>query len=70
MKSSSWGKLLRAVHESEDGAVSLEMILILGAIALPILIFLITKGWPTIKQYFNSGLQDLTSGSNAAKTSN
>ena len=30
-----------------------------GAIALPILIFVIKFGWPRIKQYFNNGLQDL-----------
>jgi hypothetical protein len=67
MKNSSLWKLLRSVHESEDGAVSLETILILGAIALPILIFLITKGWPTIKQYFNAGLHDLSTGADAAR---
>ena len=70
MKNSSLWKLVRSLHESEDGAVSLETILILGAIALPILIFLITKGWPTIKTYFNSGLQDLSQGADTAKTAN
>ncbi len=60
--------LLRRVHEDEKGAVSLETILIIGAIALPILIFLITVGWPAIKNYFNSGLSDLEAGSDAAKT--
>lgn len=52
-------KLLRRVHNDEQGAVSLETILIIGAIALPILIFLIKVGWPKIKGYFNQGLQDL-----------
>ena len=52
-------KLLRRVHNDEQGAVSLETILIIGAIALPILIFLIKVGWPRIKGYFNQGLQDL-----------
>ena len=51
--------LLRRVHEDEQGAVSLETILIVGAIALPILIFLIKVGWPRVKQYFNEGLDDL-----------
>ena len=52
-------RLLKRVHRDERGAVSLETILIVGAIALPILIFVIKFGWPRIKQYFNSGLQDL-----------
>jgi len=52
-------RLLRRVHNDEQGAVSLETILIIGAIALPILIFLIKVGWPRIKEYFNQGLQDL-----------
>jgi len=59
--------LLRKVHEDEEGAVSLETILIIGAIALPILIFLIRVGWPTIKNYFNRGLQDLQAGADQAQ---
>ena len=51
--------LLRRVHDDEQGAVSLETILIVGAIALPILIFLIKVGWPRVKSYFNEGLEDL-----------
>jgi Flp pilus assembly pilin Flp len=57
--SPSLRKLLRRIHEDEQGAVSLETILIVGAIALPILIFLIKVGWPRIKDYFNQGLDDL-----------
>jgi hypothetical protein len=52
-------ELLRKVHRNEEGAISLETILIIGAIALPILIFLIKIGWPRIKEYFNQGLSDL-----------
>lgn len=52
-------KLLKRLHADDRGAVSLETILIIGAIALPILIFLIRVGWPRIKGYFNQGLQDL-----------
>ncbi len=51
--------LLKKVHQDEEGAVSLETLLIVGAIALPILIFLIKVGWPRVKGYFNQGLQDL-----------
>jgi len=58
--------LLRKVHGNEEGAVSLETVLIVGAVALPILIFLIKVGWPTIKGYFTQGLQDLEQGRNDA----
>jgi Flp pilus assembly pilin Flp len=51
--------LLRKLHEGEEGAVSLETVLIIGAIALPILIFLIKYGWPTVQGYFNSGMTNL-----------
>ena len=51
--------LLRRVHSDEEGAISLETVLIIGAIALPILIFLIKVGWPKVKGYFNQGLEDL-----------
>ncbi len=59
MRTSLLANLLRKVHRDEQGAVSLETILIIGAIALPILIFLIKVGWPRIQAYFNQGLTDL-----------
>jgi hypothetical protein len=65
-KPSLWG-LLREVHENEEGAVSLETILIIGAVALPILIFLIKIGWPKVKDYFNKGMTDLQAGSDSAQ---
>lgn len=68
MKKPSLWSLLRKVHESEEGAVSLETILIIGAIALPILIFLIKIGWPRIKAYFNTGLEELEAGADQGKT--
>lgn len=58
MKTSFWN-LLKRVHGDEKGAVSLETILIIGAIALPILIFLIKVGWPRVKEYFTTGLDEL-----------
>jgi Flp pilus assembly pilin Flp len=61
MKKSSLMKLLRRVHRDEEGAVSLETVLIIGAIALPVLIFLIKVGWPMVKGFFNEGMQDLDS---------
>ncbi|MFG0335487.1 MAG: TadE/TadG family type IV pilus assembly protein [Maioricimonas sp. JB049] len=52
-------RLLQRVHRNEDGAVSLETILIIGAIAIPILIFLLRWGWPRIRDYFNEGMDQL-----------
>ena len=67
-QTSSFRKLLARVHNDERGAVSLETILIIGAVAIPILIFLIKFGWPRIKDYFNDGLQELEEGgTNAAQ---
>lgn len=66
MDEPSLGRLLQKVHRDEQGAVSLETILIIGAIALPILIFLIKVGWPRIKEYFNQGLEDLEEGGRQA----
>lgn len=59
MKKASLRQLLKQIHNDDRGAVSLETILIIGAIALPILIFLIKVGWPRIKGYFTQGLQEL-----------
>ena len=42
--SSPWRRLLLRVHRDERGAVSLETILIIAAIALPILIFILKIG--------------------------
>lgn len=54
-----WLDLLRRVHRDERGAVSFETILIIAAIALPILIFLIRVGWPRIKALWDRGMQDI-----------
>jgi Flp pilus assembly pilin Flp len=67
MREPSLWSLLRKVDQDEDGAVSVETILIIAAIALPILIFLIKVGWPRIKEYFNEGLDDLEQGADDAQ---
>lgn len=54
------------LHRDERGGVSLETILIIGAIALPILIWIIKYGWPKVKNYFDTGLQNLQNSSNNA----
>ena len=56
---SFWRKLWLRLHRDERGAVSLETILIVAAIALPILIYLIKFGWPMIKKYFETGINNL-----------
>ena len=65
MKKFSFRNLLKRVHNDERGAVSLETILIIGAIAIPILVFILKFGWPKIRDYFNQGMDDLqTEGDN------
>ena len=68
--SASIWRLLRKVHHDERGAVSIETILIIAAIALPILIFVIKYGWPRIKLWFNSQMNELEAGSDAAAGKN
>lgn len=55
--------LMNRIHSDEKGGVSLETILIIAAIALPILIFLITIAWPSIQSFFDQGMQELREGS-------
>jgi hypothetical protein len=68
MKINSLPNLLKRIHEDEGGSVSLETILIIWAIALPILIFLWTYGWPTIKNYFTTNLESLQTDANNASS--
>ncbi len=63
-------KLALRVHRDERGAVSLETILIIGAIAIPILIFIIKFGWPRIRGYFDTGLTDLQGGTSKVTNGN
>lgn len=62
----SFRKLLKRVHNDERGAVTLETILIIGAIAIPILVFILKFGWPMIKKLFEDGMDDLESESQDA----
>lgn len=59
-------KLLKRIHRNERGAVSIETILIIAAIALPILIFVIKFGWPRIRAFFDKGMDDLEDGAGGA----
>jgi len=66
MKMNSLMKLLRKIHEDESGTVSLETILIIGAIALPILAFLLLVAWPQIKEWFMNALNSMENNANNA----
>jgi len=59
MQPSRSRSLWQRIHGDERGAVSLETILIIAAIAIPILIFLLKFGWPKIRDYFNTGMENL-----------
>ncbi len=63
-------ELLRRIHRNERGAISLETILIIGAIAIPILIFLLKFGWPRIRDYFNEGMDNLETESDNVMNNN
>ena len=54
--------LFKRIHSDERGGVSIETILIIAAIALPILIFIIKFGWPRIRTFFNEGMDELEGG--------
>jgi hypothetical protein len=58
--------LLGEVHRDEEGTVSLETILIIGAIALPVLIFVLLYAWPAIKSLFWQGMEDVQEGAQDA----
>lgn len=53
--------LLLAIHRDERGAASIETILILGAVAIPVLIFLLKFGWPHVRDLFDRGDSELNS---------
>jgi Flp pilus assembly pilin Flp len=67
MKKTSLWSLLKKVHADEEGSVSLETVLIIGAIALPVIIFLLYVGWPRIKTFFNNEMNKMESGTTAAE---
>ena len=51
--------LIKRLHQDDRGSVSIETILIIAAIAIPILIFILKFGWPKIKDFFDRGMTDL-----------
>ncbi len=61
-------RLLQKVHNDERGAISIETILVLAVIAIPILIFILKFGWPKVKEIFEEGLEDLEGASDEVTT--
>ena len=61
-----WGALFQGLHRDRRGGVSIETVLIIAAIALPILIFILKFGWPRIKAFFNQGMTDVEGGAQQA----
>lgn len=55
----SLGKLLKRIHQDERGAVSLETILVVAAIAIPVILFVYKVGWPKIQKLFTDGMTSL-----------
>ena len=53
------GRVLRRLHRDERGALTLETVLIIAAIALPVLIVIVKYGWPAIRNCFDRGLESL-----------
>jgi Flp pilus assembly pilin Flp len=58
-RDNNFRSLMRRIHNDERGAVSLETILIIGAIAIPILIFLVKIGWPKVRDMFENRMDEL-----------
>ena len=59
--------LMQRVHRNERGAVSIETVMIIGAIAIPILIWVLHYGWPRIQEYFSDGMENLETESDRAQ---
>lgn len=49
----------RRLHSDERGAVTIETILLIGAVAVPVLIFLLRFGWPTMRKTFVDGVSQV-----------
>ena len=62
--SSRLKKRLARLHGDERGGVTIETVLIIAAIALPILIFILKVGWPMARNFFLQGMNDLQNEAN------
>lgn len=52
-------KILKRIHNDERGAVSIETVLIVAAVAIPILIFIVNFVMPRLKESFSENMDDL-----------
>lgn len=52
-------KVLKRIHNDERGAVSIETVLIVAAVAIPILIFIVNFVMPRLKESFSENMDDL-----------
>lgn len=52
-------KILKRIHNDERGAVSIETVLIVAAVAIPILIFIVNFVMPRLKDSFSQNMDDL-----------
>ena len=46
---------------------SSDLILVVAAIAIPVLVFILKFGWPKIRDWFNRGMNDLDGASTGVK---
>ena len=63
-RDSKFRTMLARLHGDERGGVTIETVLIIAAIALPILIFILKVGWPMARQFFMQGMNDLSNEAN------
>jgi hypothetical protein len=61
-KGGTFLSLLKQVHQDRRGGVSIETVLIIAAIALPILVFVIKFAWPRIKEMWEKWMRELEGG--------
>jgi Flp pilus assembly pilin Flp len=52
-------ELFKRLHKDERGSLSLETILIITAIAIPIILFIYKIGWPKIREMFDTSMDVL-----------
>jgi len=51
--------LLKKIHADERGAVAVETVLVIAAIAIPVILFMYKIGWPAIREMFETSMDTL-----------
>lgn len=49
-------ELFKRLHRDERGSLSIESILIIAAISVPVILFVYKIGWPAIRDMFEKGM--------------